>query len=773
LGDDERFEVDQALREIASEKDQFVIVRSSAVHERIEERGRYESVYCQANLEGLGAAIERVYASCVQNSDTSMGVVVQAYVGTRKARGHLSNERRVSKKVSSWLCESETVSGIGSPHVFPFSSAREKLWADNSCLVCHDKDSLMKMLKQVAFWAQSQNLRVHFEWVWDGTVLWVVQADEVPDLKGELPLVSNIGLPANTGPGRLSVLVAERELGKGTWNKIDCIKTFREAGLQVADVWVLCDRATLLDLQQGRWPALLERDLESLLEEPIVIRMDTTGGNKGERFMLARTDTVSDVEGVKNFLFKESGRLTKSMIEGVEACFIFHRFIPARASAFALAAPGRKRVRIDGLWGLPDGLSYYPHDSYDLSCSGSGEISKRIRYKEEYLDSDEKGRWVPKRAGRPLDWRSSLTEEEVRTIARGTYAVARAVNAPVEVMWFVGIPEGWGLPGCLAWYYSTEEPPSTLYGRRRAITRASFVVRREEDVEALETGARSGAGVSVVRVRPIPDLLRSRRFIEQISDVAIRKHLAVELEGSVLSHAYYLLRSKGVKVICCDPFLPAHERKQFDKLVRDLIPVKIRSEGERVRVVRITGSGLCALLKAKAVEEALELFWAETVGQCREEIVDLLEVLKSLAEQEGFEENELRALADQKRAEKGSFGEGVILKETQEIALLSGSGGSELFDDTESWEQRGKGGGDARRTGSVLGCLPRREGPNVVIPLVPPDPTYRHFGHSVTLEGAGVRVNVRFREKDVVVEVSELRKRGLSWHPRQLKLFDV
>jgi hypothetical protein len=46
-----------------------------------------------------------------------------------------------------------------------------------------------------------------------------------------------------------------------------------------------------------------------------------------------------------------------------EVCFIFHKFIPAIGAAWALAKPDQQVVRVDSLWGLPDGLQYLPHDS--------------------------------------------------------------------------------------------------------------------------------------------------------------------------------------------------------------------------------------------------------------------------------------------------------------------------------------------------------------------------------------------------------------------------
>jgi len=46
----------------------------------------------------------------------------------------------------------------------------------------------------------------------------------------------------------------------------------------------------------------------------------------------------------------------------------------------------------------------------------------------------------------------------------------------------------------------------------------------------------------ILRLRPIPDYVRSTAFLEKVSTLVGKHGIPVELEGSILSHAYYVFR---------------------------------------------------------------------------------------------------------------------------------------------------------------------------------------------------------------------------------------
>lgn len=766
LANDEPYVLESALKQIASLDNDFVIVRSSTSDEDIEYRGHYKSLTCNAVPEQLSLAISKVFAYCPLEVGTTMGLVVQRYVRTCRASGHLSNERRISKRNSSWICEFDTVSGVGAPRIEPLSSHRVRPADVDGPLMSSSWEDLIERLRQLGAWGQAQKLHLHFEWIWDGSHLWVVQADECTYTRSRPSFASTHKIIKAPRERLLSVVLPEQNVAKGIWSKLDCVKAFRECGLPTTKLWVLNDKSILVELNAGKCPRRLRRDLQALLGAPIVIRTDFALQNDLAGLLLPRTDTVSSLEAAEDFLVGVSKQMDKALVAEGKLCFIIHRFIPSRSSAFGFADPQRGRVRIDGIWGLPDGLAFYAHDSFDIPNDGIGRIYPHARYKGEYLDLDREGRWVRKLLGAPYDWKPSLTNEELRMIGRGTFAVAQAVGAPVQVMWFVGIPQGFGHPRCLPWYYTTQEVPRKLVSHKKSVVQKEPIIRRREDLDVLRCELEEPTSIKKIRLRPIPELLRSKDFIEDVAALARKLSVAVVMEGSVLSHAYYLLRNSGVNVICADLFAPQFEPKPFQKLVRDLIPLKIRSHGEKAKIVRVTGDELASILKAKAVEEALELFWSETSDQDKEEMVDLLEVINCLSHHKGVRKGDLDILAENKRAKRGGFAQGFVLEETEEIPLLILAPESpNLFADLKSTEPDSLDLEPRQGDKAEIGTAPRLEGPKLIIPLVPPHPEHRHISHSFILRWAGVSLNIRFREKDLVVEVSPHRE-------KQMRLFD-
>jgi predicted house-cleaning noncanonical NTP pyrophosphatase (MazG superfamily) len=78
---------------------------------------------------------------------------------------------------------------------------------------------------------------------------------------------------------------------------------------------------------------------------------------------------------------------------------------------------------------------------------------------------------------------------------------------------------------------------------------------------------------------------------------------------------------------------------------------------------------LIELLKAKAVEEALELQASPDQKNLLEELADILEIVRSIANVIKTPISEIEKIANMKREERGGFEEGVYLRETEENSL--------------------------------------------------------------------------------------------------------
>jgi len=98
-----------------------------------------------------------------------------------------------------------------------------------------------------------------------------------------------------------------------------------------------------------------------------------------------------------------------------------------------------------------------------------------------------------------------------------------------------------------------------------------------------------------------------------------------------------------------------------EKLVRDKIADFVLKERGEVLTTRIARpEELKQLLLDKIVEEAQEVFAAQTKESLAEKLADLLEVIKALAEKEEIV-NEIFAKREAKFLERGGFSQGIVL----------------------------------------------------------------------------------------------------------------
>lgn len=98
-----------------------------------------------------------------------------------------------------------------------------------------------------------------------------------------------------------------------------------------------------------------------------------------------------------------------------------------------------------------------------------------------------------------------------------------------------------------------------------------------------------------------------------------------------------------------------------EKLIRDRIFEFVLKERGEVLTIRIANPDeMIFLLKQKIVEEAKEVFEANSKEELAEELADLLEVIKSIAEKENIV-HDLFVKREAKFLERGGFDNGVVL----------------------------------------------------------------------------------------------------------------
>ncbi len=747
-----------------------VLVRSSAIDESLADRGHYQSKRCLCDAETVIRSshdIRAHYSASLQgqndNKCQGMALLIQPFVAAT-AFGHLSNERRVSRSASNWHVESQATEEQ-SPRVTRLRVARSRV---ESPLRCNSRDELPAVLRSIAAWCLGVPTRLHLEWIWDGRRVFVVQCDAEPEVLGQPPGSRWKGggiLPDDTV---FNVLTPIHNANR-RWPKVQAVRAFSECGLQTYPVFVLEHVKTLSQLARGKVPNALRADLKHLLVSPILIRTDLADDSGESGMLLRRSGALPDLERATSFLRERAQSLVADGRAADQFCFTIHQFVAASAGAYGYSKPGIPRVLIDANWGGPDSLLYYPHDTYVVDLTAR-KVLKKIRCKPEYLDMNAEGAWQEVKSGEPWDWKRVLDDERLFDIARQTRLVADHVGQDVEVMYFVDVRSTTGESYTLPWFYTDKvvsefdpDTPVRYAGKRIAVMDRSDIqrLRREWEGERL----RKPFSLSL---RPGPELLRSEEFLTEVATFSRDVGVPIEFFGSVLAHYYYVLKRNGARILSIDAFREPRVSRKFGKLVRDKIPLRIESHGDTPRLMRVTSEQLLELLKAKAVEEALELFWEARDEKCIDELVDLLEVVESASTLCGTSLRHVELLAAAKREERGGFKEGIVLLETRSVPLLTDEfTGVGLFNDVE--EAKPARHHRSRRNARVdVGATrrPRNDGDELVISLVPPSSTEGAKATLVPLSNDVYEARVRYFPCEVRIQ---FRRRDRQKHdPRQL-----
>ena len=652
-----RCTAENALKSLSCER---VIVRSNAVGETLADRGQFESFIVDTpDAETVADALEKV-ARAGSDAGTSMGAVIQKYV-PHLQKGHLSNERRVSKTRNQWQSEIEEDGALYDR----FNSQRDRPADPTKPLPDAHTGMLRRVFASVGRWAnETFESRVHIEWVFDGRRIWLVQIDledEAPD-HGADPLASldTAGARVFNPPDGSSLLLPADPLRFGEFRKV----------ANIADFAAVCE---------GLYPPLYVvrgQDLATFVTEEGAAALRTHVGDRlvcrtdllpparssAQGLNLPRTDTVSPDEIVR-FMLDKASEFAGRGISSTDYIFIIHQFLPARSGVWAEASPGDRWVRVDALWGLPDGLQTLAHDSFEFDLETNSVVAEHIAFKPMFVAEQPDGSWELRQVKRKQTRHAVLERTSVGAIARGTAELAVKQKAPLRVMWFGGVPGRSEDASALPWFcMKPEEADPTAPRFDRSIVRQlpRRFVRNKSDF------ARSLGRRHCLVLEPSIEHIRDTVFLEDLAYYAVRGNHIIELRGSILSHAYYLLSKQGAPVVTPDQMRHKRVRRRqtFSKLVRDRIPERIRSKGERVRALKLPEEEHRLALLAKVLEEAQEIAASTAPDDLREELADLLEVLRSLVRNADLTWESVEAEADRKAALVGSFNDGLVLVET-------------------------------------------------------------------------------------------------------------
>lgn len=102
--------------------------------------------------------------------------------------------------------------------------------------------------------------------------------------------------------------------------------------------------------------------------------------------------------------------------------------------------------------------------------------------------------------------------------------------------------------------------------------------------------------------------------------------------------------------------------KYYNKLVRDNIPDIIQAKGHRCATTTLSDESYLDLLDMKLYEELAEY----QADKSQEELADMLEVMMSIVVARGYKWDDILAIQEKKRTERGGFSKKIVLLSVEE-----------------------------------------------------------------------------------------------------------
>jgi predicted house-cleaning noncanonical NTP pyrophosphatase (MazG superfamily) len=594
----------------------------------------------------------------------------------------MSNERRVRYDKRDWAIEIEAADRKSGDQI----SIAVRRWRDgydvtDTPLLCDSALKTSLVLKRVAMWAVQDPRRFLFEWVWDGSFVHLVQMDVATTIGGENPKdLLPLDVPAmDVGPLQI-FRIASPEHNKRL-RKLANASLYEELGYSMPLFYVLDQQDVIKEiLDEGKVSPALLADLDVLTRRPLVLRTDGENLPPDKREMLPRTEELRSVDAATHWLLENfRPTILKLGLSNGSFALIGHHFIPSISSAWAGAEPGKRWVRIEALWGIPESLYWHSHDTFEVDTERANlnisfsdskfeyPIRHRERFKGTFIAPNADGAWIHHETKEPFDWSATINSDEcLREIAHTTRRICERLQKPVEVMWFVDNHHGATHHRVLPWYHSIPDNTDVPVRAPRKKIKSSQerYIRNRQDWESLQAVTGSTRIERIIVEPRDPELIRNLAFAEELGTLAAQHGIVIVLAGGILSHAYHALRRAGASVECVDLFGATEDKAEYNKLVRDRVPAQIADRGEHFEIVRLQDEALVAALRRKLVEESLEALDASTGTDLIGELADVQEVVRAIIKAIQVSPQQLEEERLRKLKKRGGFEEGYMLLRT-------------------------------------------------------------------------------------------------------------
>jgi predicted house-cleaning noncanonical NTP pyrophosphatase (MazG superfamily) len=641
-----------------------ICVRSSVIGETIWDRGSYATVRVSLNAKDFeGELSEAVKQVLISATGKHVGIVIQSYVQPR-TRGEFGNLLRISKTRDQWELSSETA---GTTSRIRFNTQRDEAANPRSHLEIKAGVTSERLFGSIAAWLNNYLLRgrserVNCEWLADNRNIYLVQLDEEnEDFLGVNPFQIRVTPVHHPSAARGTFLAYAEGQVIQDWDKLSVLDELWEPASSRKPTLFYVPLSALPRSDDQVGLCQLETDFGELIgPDNIVVRTSARTGME-KSLNLKRTEGVTPAQAAK-WCFKTRDELNCEHGGGDHFALVAHRFMAARASAWVRAEPGNPVVEIHSLWGLPDALQYCPYDIWEVHVP-TETATEYPDYKSHMLVAREDGGWEYVRVKNEYGRSLSIGRRDAIELAVRTAAIADRLKKACHVMWFVGCMDELGTVFSTPWYWTN------AHDMEKNPDRSNYQVisiGSQDDLEAFKTRRGPTARLALELMPANQDLMRDMKFVGAVGATAKQLGIPVILAGSTLAHAYFQLRREGCAVVARGEKEHSRVRRStnFGKIVRDKIPARIvqRQEAEITR--KVPDALKKRFLTSKLLEEALEFLNAQVPAEKRIELADLYEVVRGLAQTEGFSMEEIIASADEKRAKSGGFDEGLVLLQT-------------------------------------------------------------------------------------------------------------
>lgn len=631
-----------------------VFIRSNSPHEDLSKRGTYHSIAVNNELANIVNGINDILTSSLPDP---MYIILQTCISPGLT-GHMSNERRITATPNKWLVEQQDGYSQG------FIIANKGIF--NTELFARKEKDLFSSLRKVAgtlISLDKNNTRYHCEWVWNGYRVWIVQVDKsmIAETKDSATLLIESKDKSVPSEKSFSILTHFKNANSENWKKLRSPLEFQKIGIPYSDVFLLTGdqwNDENEDVQNK-----IKDDLYSIcVDHPVVVRCDIAKNIEMEDLLLPTSGVLKRLEDIISYMSDINSHFDKMGLSKTNWTFLISYLYSVKASALIHSFPNAQRIRVDALWGFPDGLLYYPHETwyYYPEVNKSKLINN---FKSVCLFPTNSG-WKPYDIVQPYDWQSVLNKAEVQILSLWALRLANSVGKEVQLMAFTKLGERQGSKGCLPWHY-TNLPIPQYTDSLKVLPSLSqiLVVKSWNELDTL-CNMQSKFIIKGLLIMPSADMLRNDEFLTETAKFAAKNKLPLYFQGSLLGHAYYIMSKTGAKVIPITPDEPKDSKIRYNKLVRDKIPIIIKQAGGLARIRKLDKSEAITLLSQKIIEEAFEVWNSKSPQELLNEIADVIEVIEALIKFSGFNKDELDEIKQNKIAKRGGFEELCFLEET-------------------------------------------------------------------------------------------------------------